>query len=181
MAKKTGIGPRPGAPARWDPMSMDASNLRSAYAELLDVADAIASRGQAEPPTGEWDAAQVLAHVALVNAATIAATCSVASGAVSTYDNRLSQDKVTIGRMADLVGGLDGLRGRIREQAEALCALVAGLTDAELATRFPAYLVSHDRLMVADVISLGDIVTGLVSNELPGHTAQLRDLAPVPD
>jgi hypothetical protein len=35
---------------------------------------------------------QILAHVSLVSAATISAVAAVASGAVSTYDNRPSQD-----------------------------------------------------------------------------------------
>ena len=89
------------------------------------------------PSPGEWNADQILAHIVLLNAATISAACSVTSGAITTYDNRLAQDTWTLGRTISLAGGNDGLRSRIRPQADALCAIAATLSETELATPVP--------------------------------------------
>ena len=58
---------------------MDITSLQDAYRVLL-VAAATADSGDAipAPPDGEWNADQILAHVSLVSAATIAAVSAVA-------------------------------------------------------------------------------------------------------
>jgi len=58
------------------------------------------------PPPGEWDAAQVLGHVSIINAMTIAVVAAVASGTNTTYDNRIAQDTWTIGRVVELAGAV---------------------------------------------------------------------------
>jgi hypothetical protein len=146
--------------------------LREAFRTLLAVDGAFPA-----PPPGEWDADQILAHVSLVNAATIGAVVAVASGAVTTYDNRLAQDPWTIARVVALAGGTDGLRDRLRAQGEALCALTGPtLTDRELDTTMPALLLSHGTALVDQPLRLRDILTGLAEVELPGHTRQLLAL-----
>jgi hypothetical protein len=40
----------------------------------------------------------------------------------------------------------------------------------------PTVLVSHDTLLVDDVLQLRNLVDGLADNELPGHADQLRAL-----
>ena len=152
------------------------AGLRAAYETLFDEARSIRADGEADPAPGEWTAAQVLAHVSLVSAITIEAACSVTSGTVSAYDNRAAQDAWTIRRTIDRIGGIEQLVARIAGQADALCALAAGLTDAELATPVPTVLVSHDTLLVDEVLPLRDLIDGLAGNELPGHTGQLRAL-----
>lgn len=103
-----------------------------------------ASAGSAAPPAGEWDADQILAHVSLVNAASVAAVSAVASGVNTTYDNRIASDTWTIGRLITLAGGNAGLRDRIRVHGDALCALAgAALSETELATPVPSRLRSH--------------------------------------
>jgi hypothetical protein len=146
---------------------MDLDPLRQAYADLLDTAP------RAVPPPGEWNTEQILAHVSLVSAATISAVAAVASGAVSTYDNRPSQDPWTLDRVITLAGGEAALRKRIRAQGEALCALAAVLSEAELTAKVPALLLSNGRCLVDQPLSLGVILTGLADVELPGHTEQL--------
>jgi hypothetical protein len=87
------------------------------------------------PPPGEWNADQILAHVSLVSAATIAAASSVASGANTTYDNRMALDAWTIERVIALAGGTAGPHDRIRCQGDALCAFGGPmLSEAELDT-----------------------------------------------
>lgn len=157
---------------------MDTTALRDAYRDLLDAAATVAKADPAPtPPAGEWDADQILAHVAIVNAATISTLSAITSGATSTYDNRVSQDAWTIAHVIEVAGGNEGLRERIRTQGEALCALAGPtLSETESDTLVPARLVSKDTILVDQPIAVRDIITGLVDVELPGHAAQLRAL-----
>ncbi|MFB4305870.1 hypothetical protein [Actinomadura sp. GTD37] len=155
----------------------DTEPLRDAYRALLDAAATVAASGAPGPvpPPGEWDADQILAHVVLVNAATITAVTSAASGAVTTYDNRLAQDAWTIDRVIDLAGGNAGLQERVRRQGDALCALSV-LSETELDTPVPALLISHGKTLVDQPMPLRALITGLAEAELPGHTDQLLAL-----
>lgn len=146
---------------------MDTTSLREAYDALL-TADP-----RAVPPPDEWNTEQILAHVCLVSAATISTVSAVASGAISTYDNRLSQDPWTLDRVIGIAGGRDGLRERIQAQGEALCTLAAVLGEPELATKVPSLLLSNGACLVDQPLSLSDILAGLTNVELPGHTKQL--------
>jgi hypothetical protein len=160
---------------------MDTNPLRDAYRTLLDAAATVADSGAPSPvpPVGEWNADQILAHVSLINAATIATVCAVASGANTTYDNRIALDPWTIERVIARAGGNAGLRDRIRAQGDALCALGGPmLSEAELDTLVPTLLLSDDALMVDQPMPLRDLVTGLAEVELPGHTKQLLSLLP---
>jgi hypothetical protein len=158
---------------------MDTTPLRYAYRTLLEAAATVADSGDTSPvpPAGEWNADQILAHVALVNAATITAASSVASGAITTYDNRLASNTWTIERVIAFAGGNAGLRERIRGQGEALCLLGGpALSEAELDTLVPTLLLSKDTVLVDQPVPLRDIITGLAEVELPGHAKQLLAL-----
>lgn len=160
---------------------MDTTPLRDAYRALLAAAATVADATDPipAPPPGEWNADQILAHVSLVNAATIAAVTCVASGANTTYDNRTALDAWTIERAIARAAGNTGLRERIRLQGDALCALGGpAISDAELDTPVPALLLSGGTVLVERPLPLRDIITGLADAELPGHTAQLLALLP---
>jgi hypothetical protein len=160
---------------------MDTTPLRDAYRALLDAAATVADTGDpsALPPAGEWNADQILAHVAIINAATIAAISAITSGANTTYDNRIALDTWTINRLIALTGGNAGLRDRIRLQADALCALGGPmLSEAELNSPVPTRLLSNDAVLVDQPMPLKDLITGLAQAELPGHTKQLLALLP---
>lgn len=155
---------------------MDNSELRHAFGTLLDAAATTA--GSTIPADG-WSADQILAHVTLINAATITAVSSVAAGAISAYDNRIASDAWTINRVIGLANGNTGLRERIRRQGDALCALVGPtLSDTELDTMIPAVLISNNAVLVDQPLSLRDIITGLAQVELPEHAKQLLALVP---
>lgn len=164
--------------ARESERHMDTTTLRDAYRTLLEAAATVAKADPAPiPPAAEWNADQILAHVAIVNAATIATLSDVTSARHSTYDNRDSQDTWTLGHVIDVGGGNEGLRERIRAQGEALCVLAGPtLSEAELDTLVPARLISKDTILVDQPITLRDIITGLADVEIPGHAAQLRAL-----
>lgn len=160
---------------------MDTTSLRDAYRAVLDAAATVADSGDRSPvpPDGEWNADQILAHVAIVSATTIATVCSVATGAIATYDNRLAHDTWTIDRVIALAGGSRGIRDRIRLQADALCGLGGPtLSEAELDTVVPTLLLSNDAVLVDQPLPLRDLITGLAEAELPGHTKQLLALLP---
>lgn len=159
---------------------MDTTSLRDAYRTLLEAAATVADADAVPvPPAGEWNADQVLAHVAIIGAATISTLSAVTSGTPTTYDNRASQDAWTLAHVADVAGGNEGLRERIRTQGEALCVLAGPvLSETELDTLVPSLLVSNDTILVDQPMPLRDIINGLAEVELPGHAAQLRALLP---
>ncbi|MEK0098783.1 hypothetical protein WDA79_09790 [Streptomyces sp. A475] len=162
---------------------VDTDSLRDAYRTLLDAASAVADSGDTSlvPPAGEWNADQILAHVALVNAATIATVSAASAGTPTTYDTRAAHDTWTIEHVIGLAGGNAGLRERVRLQADALCALGGPmLSETELDTLVPALLLSHDKVLVNQPLPLRDLITGLADVELPGHTRQLLALLPQP-
>jgi len=159
---------------------MDTTLLQDAYAGLLDAAAHVAERSGdiVTPPDGGWDADRILAHIALVDAATLATAATVASGAAATYDNRLSHEAWTTSRVRARAGGNAGLQDRIRRQGEALCVLGTALSDAELDTAIPTLLLSDDEALVDQPVPLRAILTGLAEDHLPRHTTQLLALLP---
>lgn len=155
--------------------------LRDACHAFLEAAETMAAAAKDQrvaPAPGEWDADQILAHVSILTADTVRAVSAVAAGVNATYDNRLAQDTWTLDRLVELAGGGAGLRERIRLQAQALCAIAEGsaLSSAELATPVPTRLVSQGKLMLDQPMALGEILTGLATMEVPGHTRQLLAL-----
>lgn len=160
---------------------LDTAPLRDAYRALLDAAAAVASSDEPGPipPASEWNADQILAHVAIVTAATIATASCVASGTNATYDNRIALDPWTIERLVARAGGNAGLRDRIRCHGDSLCALGGpALSEAELGTLVPTLLLSNDTVLVDQLVPLRELISGLADVELPTHTKQLLSLLP---
>jgi hypothetical protein len=160
---------------------LDTAPLRDAYRALLDAAALVAGSDDPSPilPAGEWNADQILAHVAIITAGTIAAASCVASGTNTTYDNRTALDTWTIERLIARAGGSAGLRDRIRPRGDSLCALGGpALTEAELDTLVPTLLLSKDTVLVDQLVPLRDLIAGLADVELPTHTKQLLSLLP---
>jgi hypothetical protein len=159
---------------------VDTAPLREAYGALLDAAATVADldgAGIPAPPDGEWNADQILAHVAVLNATTIATVCAISSGAPATYDNRTAHDPWTIERVIALAGGNAGLRERVRLQGDALCGLGGvALSEVELDAQVPALLLSHGVVQVERPLPLRALLAGLAEMELPGHTEQLLAL-----
>lgn len=152
-------------------------SLRTAYDHLLAAARRATAGTELQPPPGEWSVDQVLAHVSMVNAATIATAYTVAAGLNATYDNRTALDTWSIQNTIVLAQGRPGLQERIAEQARVLCALDWPVVSAtELTAKIPARLLSNDALVVDQVLTLEDIITGLAAAEIPGHTQQILAL-----
>jgi hypothetical protein len=167
-------------PPRRDDL-MDTTSLRQAYDILLEAAATVTGQaaGKREPPAGEWNGDQVLAHVSLVTAGTVAVAATVAAGENATYDNRVALDLWTINHTIALAGSSAGLRERLRVQADALCGLVGPvLSEAELDTAVPTRLLSGGSLLLDQPVPLRDLIVGLAETELPDHAEQLYALLP---
>jgi DinB superfamily len=160
---------------------MDTTRLHDAYDVLLEAATTVLGPDDTSPapPAGEWDATQILAHIASVDAGVLATAYSVASGAEATYDNTASLVTATLDRVAATAGDSAGLRERIRRQGDALCALGATLTGAELDTPVPTRLSSAGVVLLDQPIPLEALIMGLTDDHLPRHTMQLLALSPV--
>lgn len=161
---------------------MDVNPLRDGYLTLLAAAAAVADADPAgtNAPDGEWNADQILAHIALVDAATISAAADIAAGVNPIYDNRISLDTWTIARIIGLAGGNAGLRERIRRQGIALVAMVGEvLSEAELDTLVPTRLLSGDAVQLDQPMPFSDLVTGIATAHLPQHAEQLLALLPI--
>jgi hypothetical protein len=168
--------------------TFDTDSLREAYRALLDAAEATETGAAAgsgangdldvAPPDGEWNADQILAHVSILSATTLAAVSAIAAGSHAAYDNRFAQDAWTLDRTIELAGGNAGLRDRIRLQAEALCTMSGGvaLSGTELDTLVPTRLLSHGKVLVDQPVPLRAILDGMAETEIPGHAQQLLAL-----
>jgi DinB superfamily len=159
---------------------MDTTQLRDAYGALLDGAITVLGSDDQSPapPVGEWDAIQILAHIASVDAGVLATAYSVASGADATFDNSASLDTATLDRVTATAGDNAGLRDRIRRQGDALCALSETLSDAELDTPVPTRLSSAGVVQLDQPLPLKALIMGLAEDHLPRHTMQLLALLP---
>lgn len=158
----------------------DTAPLREACRALLAAAKTVAHADTAiTVPAGAWNADQILAHVSIVNAATITAAYAIASGTNATYDNRIALDTWTINHVIELAGGNLGLCERIRQQADVLCTLTEPvLSETELDTPVPTRLLSNETVLVDQLVPLRDLIAGLADAELPGHAQQLLALLP---
>jgi hypothetical protein len=159
---------------------MDTSQLRDAYDALLEASITVLGSADTSPapPPGEWDASQILAHIASVDAGVLATAYSVASGAEATYDNRVSLEVATLDRATEITEDSDGLRDRIRRQGAALCAVGEMLSEAELDTPVSTLFESAGVVQVDQPIPLRALIAGIAEDHLPRHTAQLLALLP---
>lgn len=159
---------------------MDATRLRNAYDALLEASTTVLGPDDTSPapPPGEWDATQILAHIASVDAGVLATTYAVASGADATYDNRVSLEATTLDRVTAITQDTDGLRDRIRRQGAALCAVTETLREAELDTPVSTLFESAGVVQFDQPIPLRALITGLAEDHLPRHTTQLLALLP---
>lgn len=148
---------------------MDTAPLRMAYEVLLEVAATVdrVDEERRMPPAGEWTADQILAHIACVDAGTIAAASTVASGSVPIYDNRTWLDTWTLERVRASIGCNEQLRKRIRVQGQSLCRLGQELSEIELDTLVPTLLLSGDSVVVDQLMPLRALISGLASDHLP--------------
>ncbi|MEV5476588.1 hypothetical protein AB0L66_30190 [Streptomyces sp. NPDC052207] len=161
---------------------LNTAPLQDAFCALLDAATTMADADGSgpAPPNGEWNADQILGHVCLVSAATIAVLAGVAAGANTTYDNRIALDAWTIEQSIAHAGGNAGLRDPISAQAAALCALAKRCGAQRRRTRHPGTrpALSNDTLLVDQPVPAARhrYGTGGGGTARPHETARPKDV-----
>jgi hypothetical protein len=154
------------------------TRLGHAFAAFVEAATKVAEAPvAANPPDGEWNADQIVAHVSILTATTLRAAAAISSGEHTTYDNRISHEEWTLGHVLRAAGGSAALLERVRVQAEALCGYATALGQADLETLLPTRLISHGAVLVDQPLALGVLLDGFADNEIPGHTSQLLALS----
>jgi hypothetical protein len=156
-------------------MPVDTGRLRLAHEEFLALAEA---GGFGPPPPGEWNAGQLLTHLAATDASIASVALAVAGGMRPAYDNRPSLDDWNLRRIADAAGGGPGLAQLLRGHGEILCAVAARLSEADLAVQVPVLIISNNQVVVDQPQTLGWLIGGVADIHLPLHAIQLRSLRP---
>lgn len=150
----------------------DLDALRTAY----DAFFAEAERGDFGPaPDGEWDAAQVIAHVALNDLAMTAVCHSIVHGSPRGFENVVCQDRDVLAATIDRCG--DGVLEFGRACADQLVATVRRMRPEQLDEPIHCRL-DHDghRVLEATLPWREVVVVTQASRHLPAHTGQLADL-----
>jgi hypothetical protein len=150
--------------------------LAAAYREFFAVADA---GGFGPPPAGEWDAAQVIAHVALNDLAMCAVARRLIDGDAPTFANQTCQDRAALAAVIQGCGDLAHLIGAARAAAAAACAIAARLGPEQRGVEVPCRL-THDGQVALDApLPWEQVAIELqTTRHLPAHLEQLLDLRP---
>jgi uncharacterized protein YndB with AHSA1/START domain len=157
------------------PDAVDLAPVAAAY----DAFFAEAERGDfGEPPPGEWDAARVLAHVALNDLAMTAVAHALVHGSTDlVFGNTTCQDPQVLTDWVAATGDLGALVAQGRELAEVSMAATARLDPDQLATSVHCRLFHDGEIVLDDAMPWGRLAAGTqASVHLPAHTGQLRDL-----
>ena len=162
-----GAEPRPDAP--------DLAALESAAEAFFSEAE---EGGFGPPPEGEWDAGQVLAHVALNDLAMTAVAHAIVQGRRDlSFTNVLCQDPAVLDGFVEDCGDLRHLVGRGRALAVLARAAVARLDADQLATPVQCRLLHDGEVVLEDTVPWARLaLDAQATRHLPAHTGQLRDL-----
>jgi uncharacterized protein len=153
---------------------MSSADLEAAYAPF--IASLLAGRFDA-PPTGEWPADLVAAHVARNNDVIAEAAEKVAAGQEVAYDNADGVDDDALARYAADAGGLAGLASEVERSATRLAAALEGLGDLA-GTEVPVVIRDHGEVVMDSPTAIGALIEGNASFHLDRHYQQIRALEP---
>ena len=157
------------------PESVNLSVLDAAYAAFFAEAE---RGGFGPPPDGEWDAAQVLAHVALNDLAMSAVAHAIVQGRRElSFANEVCQDREVLDAFVRDAGDLSELVARGRSISEVARAATARLDRSRLATLVHCRMLHDGTVVLEEPVHWGRIaVHTQATRHLPAHTGQLRDL-----
>jgi len=163
------------ADARQD--AVDLGPVAGAYEAFFAEAE---RGGFGPPPAGEWDAARVLAHVALNDLAMTAMAHALVHGRTDlTFGNVTCQDPQVLADWVAQTGDLAALVARGRELAQTAMTATARLDPDQLATQVPCRLFHDGEVVLDDPMPWGRLALDAhAERHLPAHTGQLRDLRP---
>lgn len=152
----------------------DLNELAAAYDAFL----AEATRGGFGPgPEGEWNADQILAHVALNDAAMVAVCQALVHGRQARFENIVCQDPQILADAIDNAGSRDELIARAQAAATATMAAVRRLSPDQLATEVHCHLLHDGNVMVDGPRPWGAVAIEVQAGmHLPAHITQLQNL-----
>ena len=159
------------------PDAVDLTSVAAAYEAFFAEAE---RGGFGDPPAGEWDAAHVLAHVALNDLAMTSVAHALVHGRTDlVFGNVTCQDPRVMADWVATTGDLSALVARGRELAEVAMASTARLDPDQLATPVHCRLFHDGELVVDERMPWGRLaLDGQAGRHLPAHTGQLSDLRP---
>lgn len=147
---------------------MVANLLAASYDSLLAEA---AAGGFTDPPSG-WTAPMILAHIAINDARLAQITSAVSDGLTASNDNSAAVDDDRLREYAARLGW-DGLLREVRENADALLAAAAEMTDEQAQRLVNTRIVDAGVTVVDDALPWGRMLLVHAQNHLPAHTRQL--------
>jgi hypothetical protein len=154
---------------------MQTEELAAAYGAF--VAEATAG-GFGPPPPGEWDARQLVAHLA-VNDGLLAETAErVLAGEPARFDNSTAVDWTKVTAFADEHGNLAGGLDALRASAARLCGLASRLDERQAAIDVHVFIQDGAEIAVDQPMPLGRLLGIQASFHLPAHHEQLAALRP---
>jgi uncharacterized protein YndB with AHSA1/START domain len=160
------------AEARTD--AADLAGLAEAYAAFF----AEAERGPFGPaPSGEFDADQVLAHVAINDAAMVAVCQSLVHRSPIPFTNDACHDRAALARWTAVAASRGGPIAAGRARARQVMAALARLSPEQLATEVTCTLLHDGQVVVDQALPWGAVaIETQAERHLPGHLDQLRGL-----
>ncbi len=157
------------------PEAVNLSVLDGAYAAFFEEAE---RGGFGPPPDGEWDAGQVVAHVALNDLAMTAVAQAIVQGRGDlVFANEVCQDRAVLDAFVQDAGDLSKLVARARSISAVARAATARLDRSRLATPVHCRMLHDGTVVLDEPVHWGRIsVHTQATRHLPAHTGQLRDL-----
>lgn len=161
-----------GAEVRLD--AVDVTELAAAYQALFTEAEA---GGFGDAPEGEWNAEQVVAHVALNDAAMLGVCQAIVHQKPARFENEICQDLDVLAAYIDANNGLAGLVDAGRDMSRLVLAALRRLSPDQLETLVHCCLQHYGETMMDRPMPWQAIaVQTQASMHLPAHIEQLRNL-----
>lgn len=152
----------------------DLAALLAAYDEFFAEAEL---GGFGAPPDGEFDAEQVLAHVALNDAAMIAVCHALVHGREPRFENERCHDRDALTRWIGQGGGPLTLVERGRARSVQVAGALARLSSEQRSTLVHCRLLHDGDVMVDQPMPWEVVAIGIQADRhLPAHVDQLRNL-----
>ncbi len=144
--------------------------------DVYDEVLALARGPEQAPSPGEWDRAQVLAHLAVNDALLAEVTEAILAGRPARYDNKSAIDGQSLRAFAGDAAG--DLPERVRAAGRRLVAAASRLTREQRETLVPARIVDGDEVVLDQAVPWGLLLDTGATRHLPLHAEQLRSLRP---
>ena len=153
---------------------LDLSALDASYAAFLREAEA---GGFDAPTDGGWNADQVLAHMALNDAAIVAVCQGLVHGTAVRFENIVCQDRKTLDRWIASAGSRQALIDRCRRSSIQVQAALRRLSPAQLDTDIDCRLLHDGEVMVDGPRPWRAIAAEVqAAMHIPAHVEQLANL-----